>query len=75
MACAIFAMAWRPDEHCLLTVDRDVVCGIPEDMEAIRNATAAVGGDKTLPMHMSWIRDGGIKYSSSVIGGFLSACC
>ena len=70
IAWAMLAMACRPEEHWRLVVDNEVVCGMLAERAAMRNATAEVGGERTLPTQMSCMAVGGRSCSEllSVVG-------
>lgn len=60
----MLAMACSPEEHCRFVVEIDVVWGMLTDRAAMRNDTAEVGGDRTLPTHISCMDEGDTRKSS-----------
>ena len=60
MACTISTQAWRPEEHCLLSVLTAVVSGKPATRAAARYSVAPAPGERTLPTEMSSTRLGSI---------------
>ena len=48
-------------------VDSDVVWGILTESAAIRKETAEVGGERTLPMQMSWMDSGDTRKSELLL--------
>lgn len=42
-------------------VESEVVWGMLTERAAMRKDTAEVGGERTLPTHMSWMEEGGTR--------------